>query len=50
MPLLVCRWLTKEVQIYVMLEKAANVFTAEPHMAHAVMRHGHEMRSNLLVD
>ena len=51
MPLLVCRCLTKEMQIYVMLEKAANVFTAEPHMHmardHAVMRHGYEIRSNV---
>ena len=34
--------LTKEVQLYVTHENAANVFTAECHMAHAdVMRHGH---------
>ena len=34
--------LTKEVQLYATHENAANVFTAECHMAHAdVMRHGH---------
>ena len=37
--------LTKEVQLYVTHENAANVFTAECHMAHAdVMRHGHVVR------